>query len=150
MRVNNVSYWLPAHEAVDHIDLGVVSSAVFWREACGWQKRPGIRHGNNPAEWRGRPKNQTASLVVGSHISPKANCNWIANIGITVKVSHTYNHAPKEAFQLPSYYWFSDWRLLMERKAWKVGRYRLQILFNSFSLRLFFHEQFPDDPWQFS
>jgi hypothetical protein len=42
--VNNASGdWLPAHEAA-HIDLEAVSSAVFWREACGGQKLPGIRH----------------------------------------------------------------------------------------------------------
>jgi hypothetical protein len=29
----------------DRIDSGPVSPAVFWWEACSWQKPPGIRHG---------------------------------------------------------------------------------------------------------
>jgi hypothetical protein len=41
--VNNASDWPPAREAA-HIDFGAMSSAVFWIEACCWQKSPGIRH----------------------------------------------------------------------------------------------------------
>jgi hypothetical protein len=37
--------WLTAFTwGSGRIDLGAVSPAVFWREACGWQKPLGIRH----------------------------------------------------------------------------------------------------------
>jgi hypothetical protein len=55
----------------DRIDLGVVSSAMFWREAYGWQKPPGIPHGFSPwcrilvndRVWKPRPKQLRAKLL---------------------------------------------------------------------------------------
>jgi hypothetical protein len=51
--------WLAAFTwGSDCIDLGAVSLVVFWRQACGWQKLPGI--------WHDSPSNKGISFLLSS------------------------------------------------------------------------------------
>jgi hypothetical protein len=52
-RAGKQRLWLAAYTwGSERIDLGVVSPAVIWREVCGWQKPPGIRHDVPSANFR--------------------------------------------------------------------------------------------------